>query len=623
VKQRLALYAALLIGTMTILAGASRTPEVAAQPPAGPTLQQQYEENQKQIQELQQQLAALKVAAQQAGAQPPAAQPLPQPPAKGGVNEKTGQPFPRGVVKPPAPVAPAPMGPPKKMPKAAKGGINLKTGLQFGRGLTPTPRAVLLAAPKFKPTIAAPTQYAVVPSKLDMWGNDVHGDCVTAEEAYKCACSGVFISSAEVVRWARANGVLEGADLQPVIRQMQSKGFSQDGNFYNDGKESTVDYTNESTLRAAIAVGVVKLGLDANALPQGAGNQQGWYDFGGTPGEFDNEDHSTALSGCGTAKFCFDSLHLPLPAGVDPNKPDCYIFFTWSTCGVVDFPWIQSCVGEAWVRNPGTIIVGTGTPTPDPPLDPVPPVTVAVPNLTGAMFADAKALCAAVGLSCNLAAGSDPTQPIASQTPAPGSQVASGAAVTVMTGVVPIPPDPSGDIVVTIKSGSPPGPYIAISDANAAALRAKLAEIDAILNSGATPDRPPPIRPPDGWEDDAAIMSQLGKAMAKQGMDAAKFKALGDKGGHPVVARLVYHKMRTDPAGAKIIRDYKPGALPVGWLQNLLDWFIKNGPALLNLVMEIMKLFGLGMSHAVQTGLCYAPPALDSPAMECPYPLCA
>ncbi len=104
-------------------------------------------------------------------------------------------------------------------------------------------------------------------------------------------------------------------------------------------------------MKAAIAQGVVKLGIDANALPAGAGNEQGWYAFGGK--HMNNEDHSVPLHGYGTAAEMFKAISVPLPGGVDPARP-AYLLFTWGTIGVVDFQWVQSCCGEAWIRSPGS-----------------------------------------------------------------------------------------------------------------------------------------------------------------------------------------------------------------------------------------------------------------------------
>ena len=60
-----------------------------------------------------------------------------------------------------------------------------------------------------------------------MWGNDVHGDCVTAEEAFAKACNSpeIFISEADVIAWATRHGVLEGANLTEVMTWMQNRRF--------------------------------------------------------------------------------------------------------------------------------------------------------------------------------------------------------------------------------------------------------------------------------------------------------------------------------------------------------------------------------------------------------------
>lgn len=241
-----------------------------------------------------------------------------------------------------------------------------KDAKAFKRGAKPTPRAKLFAAKKFVPTgIRALPQVAYVPKKLDMWGNDQYGDCVSAEEAANQAMCGVFIDPQIVIAWARKNGWLNGADLTEVMDAMQKSGFVQGGKTYGDGAYTAVDYTNETTLKAALSLSPVKLGMDASALPSGAGNQQGWYAFGGKPGQFNNEDHCTNLCGYGPASFCFQVVGAQLPAGVDPNKP-CYLHYTWSTIGVVDHDWIMSTVGEAWSRNPDQTIDGQPQPNPGP-----------------------------------------------------------------------------------------------------------------------------------------------------------------------------------------------------------------------------------------------------------------
>lgn len=249
----------------------------------------------------------------------------------------------------------------------------VKAQRRFKTGAKPTPRHVLIAAPKFLRHVAAAPAIAYVPSKLSFWLNNQDGDCVTAEEAFAKACSGIYITDATVQTWASQNGVLNGADLNQVLTMMQTAGFKQDGNTYNDGPAVTVDYSNETVLQQALTVGPVKIGIDADALPVTAGNQSGWVATGGSPGSFTSEDHCVCLAGFGTAQFLFSQLQVPLPASLSPTTNG-YLLFTWNTIGFVDHAWIMSTTGEAWVRNPTTNVVGTNTPQPDPPLNPPAPV---------------------------------------------------------------------------------------------------------------------------------------------------------------------------------------------------------------------------------------------------------
>jgi hypothetical protein len=57
------------------------------------------------------------------------------------------------------------------------------------RGALPTPRSVLASATPYAALVGAPPNYILIPPKISMWGNDVHGDCVTAEEAFAKACN--------------------------------------------------------------------------------------------------------------------------------------------------------------------------------------------------------------------------------------------------------------------------------------------------------------------------------------------------------------------------------------------------------------------------------------------------
>jgi hypothetical protein len=210
-----------------------------------------------------------------------------------------------------------------------------------------------------------------------MWGNNQYGDCVTAEEAFKLACEKpeVFIDDGTVISWARAHGYLNGATLTDVLDSMQHDGFKVGPQGYNDGPYGTVDYTNESTLKTAIATGPVKIAIDSRALPGGAGDSNGWSATGGRPGQFGNIDHCVCLCGYGLAGDLFKLLGVNLPPPLSSSAAG-YLLFTWSTIGFVDIAWILSCTAEAYVRNPSTVFDPPApTPTPPPPAPPGP-----VPN---------------------------------------------------------------------------------------------------------------------------------------------------------------------------------------------------------------------------------------------------
>lgn len=246
----------------------------------------------------------------------------------------------------------------------------------FLRGAKPTPRHKLQASMPYQGFAPVAEEFAVIPPQLSMWGNSQYGDCVSAEEAFAkaawsvmCGLPETFITEHDVIAWATKYGFRDGAFLPEVMDAMKVHGMPAGGQVYTDGGYVGVDYSNESLLRSAINQGPVKIGIDASALPSGAGNNQGWHAFGGSPGQFSNEDHCTALCGYGTAAYCFGQLGVPVPSGVDPTKSDCYLHFTWNTIGVVDYAWIMSTVQEAWLRIPTT--VGQG-PTPTPPIPPVP-----------------------------------------------------------------------------------------------------------------------------------------------------------------------------------------------------------------------------------------------------------
>jgi hypothetical protein len=189
-----------------------------------------------------------------------------------------------------------------------------------------------------------------------MWGNDVHGDCVTAEEAFAKACNQpeIFISDSVVIDWATKHGVLDGAYLYQVMDWMLNDGFHQDGQIYDDGNRLSVDWTQSGVLQSAIAKGPVKIGVAADQLQNVWNGRNGWFATGFRADS--NEDHCVALCGYGTITWLAQQLNVPVPAGVDGTKPG-YALFTWDTIGIIDEPSMLAITHEAWLRTPTTVII--------------------------------------------------------------------------------------------------------------------------------------------------------------------------------------------------------------------------------------------------------------------------
>lgn len=228
------------------------------------------------------------------------------------------------------------------------------------RGAFATPRHVLARSMPLliEERPAPPPNFLMAPKKLSMWGNDVHGDCVTAEEAFAKACHNkeIFITDAEVIGWATAHNVLEGAYLYNVLDLMQTDGFQQSGHIYDDGPHASVDWTNRTLLTSAISEGPVKIGVAANQLETAwrqNGGRTGWFATGFQPDS--NEDHCVSLCGYGTVGWLAGKLNAQLPTGTDGSKA-AYALFTWNSIGIIDEPSMIAITHEAWLRKPTTVI---------------------------------------------------------------------------------------------------------------------------------------------------------------------------------------------------------------------------------------------------------------------------
>jgi hypothetical protein len=231
------------------------------------------------------------------------------------------------------------------------------------RGAIPSPPSFIAAAPVFQTVVGAPPNTITIPAQLSMWGNDTYGDCVTAEEAFAKACSNpeIFIPQSTVISWATAHNVLNGATLSGVLQTMQSDGFQQNGNIYDDGGYARVMYTNSGNLMSAIAVGPVKLGIAADQIDtawSSTNGKSGWFATGFHTDTA--EDHCVALCGYGSISWLASQLKVAVPAGVDGSKPG-YALYTWDSIGIIDEPSMVAITQEAWLRTPTTVVKPSGT----------------------------------------------------------------------------------------------------------------------------------------------------------------------------------------------------------------------------------------------------------------------
>lgn len=281
------------------------------------------------------------------------------------------------------------------------------TGQPFKLGLIPTPPEVQANVARFcaaDERAAIPTAVAFNP-KLQMWGNDQYGDCVSAQEAFAKACCGIQIPDDGLITWAGNHDLLNGAMLTDVMDLLAKDPFVLNDHKYGDGPYQSVDYKDESAVCAAIATfkAPLNIAIDHSALPSGAGNQMGWYSLD-VSGSYTTYDHCVGISGYGPAKFMFPLYGAQVPTGVDPEKI-VFGLFTWKTIGLVDVSWFQAACSEMYVRNPTTTTDGAPGPDPilvpgpdpvPPPPPPVPPTPVPTPGLSFPWWVTASAL--AVGL---------------------------------------------------------------------------------------------------------------------------------------------------------------------------------------------------------------------------------
>jgi hypothetical protein len=229
----------------------------------------------------------------------------------------------------------------------------------FPSGEFPTPDRELAAAQPYKPQDAAPESFLAWPREIGFWGNEKAGNSMWAEEAFAKACAEprVFLPAEVVLSAARECGSSNFSAF------LQTEGFRMEREAYLDGPFRAVDWTNATSLHSAIAnTGPVKIGVASANLassPQGqvTPGMSGWATYGLPAGP--PEDHCASLCGYGPLAALVDlferhGVHVNLPSGMPAGL--CYAMFTWGSIGIVDRQSLLNISGEAWVRNPTTIV---------------------------------------------------------------------------------------------------------------------------------------------------------------------------------------------------------------------------------------------------------------------------
>jgi hypothetical protein len=229
----------------------------------------------------------------------------------------------------------------------------------FPGGEFPTPNHELAAAQPYRASGAAPESFLAWPIEIGFWGNETAGNSSWAEEAFAKACAEpkVFIPTDVVLLTARECGSSNFA------RFMQTHGFHMDGTACLDGPFNKVNWTDTAVLNCAIAnVGPVKVGVASAGLtscPHGqlTPGASGWAIYG-LPTDL-SEDHCASLCGYGSlvalvGLFEQHGVNVNVPSGMPPGL--CYAMFTRGSIGIVDHQSLMNITGEAWVRNPTTIL---------------------------------------------------------------------------------------------------------------------------------------------------------------------------------------------------------------------------------------------------------------------------
>jgi hypothetical protein len=230
-------------------------------------------------------------------------------------------------------------------------------------GEFPTPNHELAAARPYKAGSAAPESFLAWPMRIGSWGNESVSNSSWAEEAFAKACAEpqVFIPTDAVLFTAQQCGSSNFAAF------MQTRGFQMDGKAYLDGPFNSVNWMDAPVLNGAIAdVGPVKIGVASASLASGPQGQvtpgtSGWAIYGLPTGQ--PENRCASLCGYGPLAALVDlfeqhGVNVSLPSGMPTGL--CYAMFIWGSIGIIDRQSLMNITGEAWIRNPTTIVKDPG-----------------------------------------------------------------------------------------------------------------------------------------------------------------------------------------------------------------------------------------------------------------------
>jgi hypothetical protein len=232
-------------------------------------------------------------------------------------------------------------------------------GIFVPSGKFPTPNHELAAAQPYNARGSAPKSFIAWPIGISYWGNERANNSSWAEEAFAKACAEpqVFIPPEVILFSSQECGSANFAMF------MRTRGFQIDQRAYLDGVFKSVDWMNADALNDAIAnVGPVKIGVASANLTSGplgrvTRGTSGWAIYGLPAGQ--PENHCASLCGYGPLAALVDlferhGVNVNLPSGMPTGL--CYAMFTWGSIGMVDRQSLVNIVGEAWVRNPTTIV---------------------------------------------------------------------------------------------------------------------------------------------------------------------------------------------------------------------------------------------------------------------------